>query len=188
MRQIYRLLWLGVLMLSSGLSSAAPLAVTPQPHDCKITGSQSSLDFGKRNRSGLEMNSRGKLTPGQRAIRISVLCRFPRKIVLDITGNAAGRQFIWGNAGEVRIEVQEAELDNRPVLLSRLQRDGLALVGSAPVLTLSPGDYFTPSTSAGQITGKQLTFTLIAEPELDDRRLKLDQPYNGQSLLTIHLK
>lgn len=188
MAQIYRGLLAGVLMMCCDIASAAPLASSPQPQNCQVMGSQNSLDFGTRNRSGLAVNHRGKLTPGQRTVRINVVCRFPRKMVLSVVGNANGQQFGWGDGADVRIEIQDAELDNKPILLSRLQRDGQALADSTPMLTLSPGDYFTPSAKAGQITGKQLTFTLTAEPELDDSRVTFNRPYSGQSLLTIRLE
>jgi hypothetical protein len=188
MTQVSRGLWAGVLMMCSHVAGAAPQTPAPQPQNCQVMGSQNNLDFGTQSRAGLAINNRGKLTPGQRAVRINVMCRFPRKMVLNVVGNATGQQFGWGDGAKVRIEIQDAELDNKPTLLSRLQSNGQVLAGSAPMLTLSPGDYFTPSAEAGQITGKQLTFTLTAEPELDNNRVTFNQPYSGQSLLTIRLE
>lgn len=188
MMRVHKRLLAGIIMLCVSIADAAPLETAPQPQDCQVMGSQSRIDFGTHNRANLAINTRGKLTLGQRSLRINVVCRFPQKMVLSIAGALDGQQFGWGNDAEVRIAVQDAELDNKPIRLSRLQRDGHTAVDAAPILTLFPGDYFTPLAEIGEITGKQLMFTLTAEPELDDSRVTFNRPYNGRSLIILRLE
>lgn len=160
----------------------------PLPQDCLVTGTQNRIDYGTRTRSGLAINNRGKLTPGQRSTRISVVCRYPQKMIVNIAGNATGRQFAWGTSAAMHIKIQDATLDSNPILLSRLEGDYHSFSDGIPVLSVNPGDYFTVSTEGRQITGKQLTFTLTAEPEIDESKVIFNRPYSGQSHLTLRVE
>ncbi len=176
----------GILLMWFCAASSTPQP--PLPQDCLVTGAQNRIDFGTRTRSGLTINSRGKLTPGQRNINISVVCRYPQNMIMSIAGNATGRQFAWGGGAAVRIKIQDTRLDSKPVLLNRLEGNYHSLSDGVTELSLNPGDYFTVSIGGGEVTGKQLTFTLTAEPEIDESRVTFNRPYNGQSLLTLRLE
>ncbi|MCU6359041.1 hypothetical protein [Enterobacter quasiroggenkampii] len=186
MMQVQRRILAGMLLFWIGTGHSTPLP--PEPQDCQITGTQSRVDFGTQSRAGLTANSRGRLTPGQRNIHISVICRFPQSLLLSIAGTIHGQRFGWGDRADLRIQVRDAKLDNKSVLLSRIQGDSRIVSDGAQTLYLNPGDFFTPVSVSGQTAGKQLSFILTAEPELDEREVTFNRPYSGQSLVTLRLE
>lgn len=176
-----------ILLFLSEQAIAISLDIAPQPQKCQISGSLANLDFGTHTRADLQITSQGKLNLGRKITHISVTCLYPQKMILSITGNTADQQFSWGEAGKVRATIQDAQLDGNSAMMSRLKHKEAPLSVGFTSLKLSPGEYFTLSEKGKQISGRQLTFSLVIEPELEGDKVKLNRPYTGQSLLSLQL-
>ncbi|MGF6557588.1 hypothetical protein ABIA48_003968 [Pseudomonas sp. S30_BP2TU TE3576] len=155
-------LTLGTLMLSGLAPHASALA-----DECKLTLSQTVLDYGVMNRA-IRANGPQERTLGERRLSLNLNCAQPTDMTLFYRAMAAtAERFRFTGDGSYAVRMSDAVLDGQPVELGLISAAGQVPEATASSLLWRPQQAIVPVrggvTAQGQSFSAQLELTAWAQ-------------------------
>ncbi|KTC64029.1 hypothetical protein AO262_16355 [Pseudomonas fluorescens ABAC62] len=147
--------------VSVGLVCALLMAEGVQAETCRVSVSQSRIDYGVIRRDTQAPSASFALDT--RTLHLSVLCAEPSAMALRFVGAADGQGFRFGREGRFRLVLRHVQVDANPVEM------GLAnLPGDAAHGRLLPGQVLV-----APVAGKRLTAQVDIDAELPANALQV---------------
>ncbi|AZF03879.1 DUF1120 domain-containing protein [Pseudomonas sp. R5-89-07] len=139
---------------------AALLASTAMAEDCRLTLSESRIDFGLISRMGALYSGPERLL-GEGRLNVSLNCPDTRDMSLFYRAVTAGAQRLrFTERGSYGLQVQDAVLDGQAVELGVLNGRGVAPTARGNALSWQAGQAVAPLRDGVPAMGKSLALTL----------------------------
>ncbi|SEM32197.1 Protein of unknown function [Pseudomonas sp. ok272] len=150
------------LTLCLALLGLAALSPAPALADeCRLSLSQTQLDFGLMNRAIHSTQARERLL-GERRVSLTLNCPHPTDMSLFYRGLAAfGERLRFTDRGSYHVQVSDAVLDGKAVELGLLAGSGQAPSLSASTLTWRPEHAIVPLADGSPAQGSSFSAQLL---------------------------
>lgn len=189
---------LALLMGVTGVSAAAPapfpgLEVNPLPTlppdtRCSLSVSNPVVDYGVMSRWQLEDMGVGSVSPGTRSLTVSVVCPYPRAMLLRVEGEGSEQGGLrYGERGTTRLRLLDAQMDGNAVALRTVTPAGIITEIGGHILALNAGQRLAPVTQGKLAEGKTLTARLEIQPVLAKVDARVGSPQRSETMLTLTL-
>ncbi|AZD55537.1 hypothetical protein C4K19_3752 [Pseudomonas chlororaphis subsp. aurantiaca] len=180
----------GLAMTPSGVRSGGLPSTLPVDSRCSLSAGGQVIDYGNLSRWQLQdaTGSANTLTPGKRTLMVSVVCPYTQAMRLTLRGeSAANGNLRYGERGNMRIALRDAQLDGQSVQFATTTVDGTLNGAPAATLALQPGQTFTAMTAGGVAKGRSLTLRLEIEPVLPEAEARTSMRRISEAQLTLDL-
>lgn len=154
----------------------------PTDNRCTLSVSTPTIDYGNQSRWQLQGTTGGQLTPGKRALTLSVVCPYTQPIRLALRSDLR-----YGTLGNINVNLSEALLDGQSIQLASTTPD--SILNDAPVdsLRLHSGSRFAAVQNGRLATGKNLTLRMEIEPVLAERDARVSGHQSSEATVTLAL-
>lgn len=153
----FLLLLLGVVALSGQHAHA---------QDCKLSISQTELDFGQIRHPGATSKLDGQhlYTLGTRYVALNASCPANSKLMLILRGDSLAKHFRFAAQGQLQVRLSNALLDGRAVDLAVVRAVGEAPGAPASAIDVTPGDLIVPVSGGLAAEGSLLSLQIEVSP------------------------
>lgn len=188
---------LALLMGFTDATAAAPIVLPGQevssipalPPDtrCRLSVSNSVVDYGVISHWQLEYIGDGRVSPGTRSLTVSVVCPYLRTMSLRVEGEGSERGLRYGKHGSTRLHLRDAHLDGHAVELRKVTSAGVITESGGHRLALNAGQRVAPVIQGILAEGKTLTARLELQPVLTEDDARVSRPQRSETMLTLTL-
>lgn len=167
---------LAALLGGLGIAPVAALA-----DDCQVAFAQPVLDFGRFNRTTLQVQAGGP-SLGTRSVDLTVSCPVAQPMPLLFRAVAAdANRFRFGEQGSFALRLEDALLDGQPVELGSSSAGGQTPTRGARQLGWAPGHYLTPLRAGVPVEGQVLRARLQVQAWGGDSLFRLNDAQSWQT-------
>lgn len=159
---------------------------------CSLSSSGNNVNYGNMTRSQFSPLPAypNMLTPGTRSLILTVTCSESRVLLLTLTGEPspyASGLLRYGAMGVINLNMTDASVDGKSVLLRLITRDGTAAKGASKSVPLMPGSRVAPVLNGRPVRGRTLTARLEITPALNNDSLLVTAPNSQSAHFSLHL-
>ena len=177
------------VLSASSVKPVLGASILPIDARCSISTGVRVIDYGTQSRWQLQdVGGSQQVTPGKRTLMVSVVCPYTQTMRLSVRGDKAGNGDLrYGERGSVSLHIQNAQLDEQDVQLTKTTPDGVPGGSSVSQLRLQPGDIIA-ATRNGIITkGKRFTARVELTPVMAEGDSRVSARQYSEANLVLNL-